>query len=111
MKPILGQSYAKRNRPKQCPGFLTCLLQTEGSLSLDQSNILQTTKRTGWVLRKVEGPESISDHMYMASLMAWLITDPTVNRERYLLLLEGSSSTGVLKWHLCMTWQKVLLEI
>lgn len=33
-------------------------------------------------MRKVPNPESISDHMYMASLMAWLITDPNINRDR-----------------------------
>eukprot|EP01127_Copromyxa_protea_P004262 TRINITY_DN14142_c0_g1_i1.p1 TRINITY_DN14142_c0_g1~~TRINITY_DN14142_c0_g1_i1.p1 ORF type:complete len:199 (-),score=54.05 TRINITY_DN14142_c0_g1_i1:8-604(-) len=43
---------------------------------------LKTTKRTGWVMKGVNQPESISDHMYMASLMAWCITDPTVNKDR-----------------------------
>ncbi|GMP88112.1 hypothetical protein CsSME_00040212 [Camellia sinensis var. sinensis] len=31
---------------------------------------LKTTKRTGWVRRDVENPESIADHMYRMGLMA-----------------------------------------
>ncbi len=34
---------------------------------------LQTQKRTGWVKRGVQGPESIADHMYRMGLMAMLV--------------------------------------
>ncbi|PRP88595.1 hypothetical protein PROFUN_03006 [Planoprotostelium fungivorum] len=45
---------------------------------------LKTTKRTGWVRKGVELPESISDHMYRMSIMSLLINDPSINRERCL---------------------------
>lgn len=32
----------------------------------------QTTKRTGWVKREVQAPESIADHMYRMSIMSLL---------------------------------------
>jgi putative hydrolase of HD superfamily len=33
---------------------------------------LKTTKRTGWIMRKVHQPESIADHMYRMSLMSMI---------------------------------------
>eukprot|EP00002_Diphylleia_rotans_P027495 TRINITY_DN5511_c0_g1_i3.p1 TRINITY_DN5511_c0_g1~~TRINITY_DN5511_c0_g1_i3.p1 ORF type:complete len:151 (-),score=40.08 TRINITY_DN5511_c0_g1_i3:198-650(-) len=43
---------------------------------------LKTTKRTGWVRSNVENPESIADHMYRMSILAFLITDPTIDRTK-----------------------------
>ncbi|KAI4377689.1 hypothetical protein MLD38_015276 [Melastoma candidum] len=44
---------------------------------------LKTTKRTGWVLRDVKGPESIADHMYRMGLMALVAADiPGVDRDK-----------------------------
>ncbi|KAG8372503.1 hypothetical protein BUALT_Bualt12G0072800 [Buddleja alternifolia] len=44
---------------------------------------LKTTKRTGWVRRDVQEPESIADHMYRMGLMALIAADiPGVNREK-----------------------------
>ncbi|XP_051150668.1 uncharacterized protein LOC127265048 isoform X2 [Andrographis paniculata] len=44
---------------------------------------LKTTKRTGWVRREVQGPESIADHMYRMGLMALIAPDiPGVDREK-----------------------------
>ncbi|KMT03517.1 hypothetical protein BVRB_8g191950 isoform A [Beta vulgaris subsp. vulgaris] len=44
---------------------------------------LKTTKRTGWVKRDVQNPESISDHMYRMGLMALISSDiPGVNRDK-----------------------------
>ncbi|GFP95627.1 HD domain-containing protein 2 [Phtheirospermum japonicum] len=44
---------------------------------------LKTTKRTGWVRREVQEPESIADHMYRMGLMALIASDiPGVNREK-----------------------------
>ena len=43
---------------------------------------LKTTKRTGWVNHKVHLPESISDHMYRMSIISFLFTDTSLNRER-----------------------------
>ncbi|GAB4820545.1 hypothetical protein N2152v2_007591 [Parachlorella kessleri] len=34
---------------------------------------LKTTKRTGWVRRNIQGPESIADHSYRMGLMAMLV--------------------------------------
>ena len=33
------------------------------------------TPRTGWVLRKVEKPESVADHMYRMAMLAFLADD------------------------------------
>ena len=44
----------------------------------------QTTRRSGWVQRGVDGPESVADHMYRMSIMAFLAGPATnLNRERY----------------------------
>ncbi|XP_076873963.1 5'-deoxynucleotidase HDDC2 [Brachyhypopomus gauderio] len=47
---------------------------------------LKRVPRTGWVYRKVEHPESVSDHMYRMSVMALTIQDPSVNKERCMKL-------------------------
>ncbi|KAG2438589.1 hypothetical protein HXX76_005139 [Chlamydomonas incerta] len=43
---------------------------------------LKLTKRTGWVRRNVQGPESIADHMYRMSMMALIATDSSVDVTR-----------------------------
>ncbi|GAV82321.1 HD_3 domain-containing protein [Cephalotus follicularis] len=44
---------------------------------------LKTTKRSGWVNRNVEDPESIADHMYRMGLMALISSDiPGVDRHK-----------------------------
>ncbi|GFR42290.1 hypothetical protein Agub_g3188, partial [Astrephomene gubernaculifera] len=43
---------------------------------------LKLTKRTGWVRKNVNGPESIADHMYRMSMMALLATDSGVDVTR-----------------------------
>ncbi|KAL1928208.1 hypothetical protein VTP01DRAFT_3124 [Rhizomucor pusillus] len=43
---------------------------------------LKKTKRTGWVDNGVQKPESIADHMHRMGVMAMLIDDPMLNRER-----------------------------
>lgn len=42
-------------------------------------------KRTGWVLRQVNEPESVSDHMYRMATLSFLV-DPNsgLNKEKYL---------------------------
>ena len=45
---------------------------------------LQRVPRTGWVYRNVKKPESVSDHMYRMAMMSLTITDPTVDKDRYL---------------------------
>jgi len=44
---------------------------------------LKTTKRTGWVENGIRGPESIADHMHRMGVMAMLIDDPALDRNRY----------------------------
>lgn len=44
---------------------------------------LQRTPRTGWVYRNVKEPESVSDHMYRMAIMSLTITDPTVDKDRW----------------------------
>lgn len=43
---------------------------------------LKVTKRTGWVRKGVDGPESIADHMYRMSMMALIATDSSVDVTR-----------------------------
>ncbi|KAM4521649.1 5'-deoxynucleotidase HDDC2 [Odontesthes bonariensis] len=47
---------------------------------------LKRVPRTGWVYRKVEKPESVSDHMYRMAMMSLTITDPTVDKDRCIKL-------------------------
>uniref|UniRef100_A0A7S3XU85 5'-deoxynucleotidase n=1 Tax=Heterosigma akashiwo TaxID=2829 RepID=A0A7S3XU85_HETAK len=41
---------------------------------------LKKLKRTGWVKRGVDLPESVSDHMYRMSMCSFLLSDPAVDR-------------------------------
>ncbi|XP_075059117.1 5'-deoxynucleotidase HDDC2 [Mixophyes fleayi] len=47
---------------------------------------LKRVPRTGWVYRKVEKPESVSDHMYRMAVMAMLAEDKTLNKDRCIKL-------------------------
>ncbi|KAK8806319.1 hypothetical protein WA171_007403 [Blastocystis sp. BT1] len=47
---------------------------------LDLCNNLKKTKRTGWVYRNVEDPESIADHSWRVAMMAFFIEDPFVDK-------------------------------
>ncbi|KAI8012349.1 hypothetical protein LOK49_LG06G01228 [Camellia lanceoleosa] len=60
---------------------------------------LKTMKRTRWVRRDVENPESIADHMYRMGLMALIASDiPGVDQDKLgFLLLLG---------FLCSIWMK-----
>ncbi|CAJ0911016.1 9413_t:CDS:10 [Entrophospora sp. SA101] len=40
------------------------------------------TKRTGWVDNGIKDPESISDHMHRMSILALLLDDPTLDRNK-----------------------------
>lgn len=55
------------------------------SLNADHNHVLmQKTKRTGWVRKEIIGPESIADHMYRMSMMAFICNDSTVDSSRYM---------------------------
>ena len=43
---------------------------------------LKGLKRTGWVNNDVHLPESVADHMYRMSMMSFMISDPSINKER-----------------------------
>ncbi|CAJ0875090.1 20975_t:CDS:2 [Entrophospora sp. SA101] len=43
---------------------------------------LKRTKRTGWVDNGIKDPESISDHMHRMSILALLLDDPTLDRNK-----------------------------
>ncbi|KAJ3278874.1 hypothetical protein HK104_001955 [Borealophlyctis nickersoniae] len=46
---------------------------------------LKTTKRTGWVEHRIEGPESIADHMHRMGVMSLLIPEsPDLSKSRIL---------------------------
>ncbi|KAF7722320.1 HD domain-containing protein 2 [Apophysomyces ossiformis] len=43
---------------------------------------LKRTKRTGWVDNNVKQPESIADHMHRMGIMAMLVNDPNLQRDK-----------------------------
>ncbi|KAI8909711.1 HD domain-containing protein [Gorgonomyces haynaldii] len=43
---------------------------------------LKKTKRTGWVNHGIHMPESISDHMHRMAIIAFLIQDTSLNRDK-----------------------------
>lgn len=45
--------------------------------------LVQTSKRTGWVRCNVKGPESIADHMYRMGMMSLIAGNAGVNMDRY----------------------------
>eukprot|EP00903_Cladosiphon_okamuranus_P014010 g13028.t2 len=47
---------------------------------------LKELKRTGWVHRGVDKPESVSDHMYRMAMCSFLITDSKLDRSRIMKL-------------------------
>lgn len=51
---------------------------------------LKSTKRTGWVYRGVNSPESVSDHMYRMAIMSFLLSgkneDAKINRDHCIKL-------------------------
>nr|XP_033795492.1 HD domain-containing protein 2 isoform X2 [Geotrypetes seraphini] len=47
---------------------------------------LKRVPRTGWVYRNIENPESVSDHMYRMAIMAFLVKDQQLNKDRCMRL-------------------------
>jgi putative hydrolases of HD superfamily len=43
---------------------------------------LKTLKRTGWVNNDVMLPESVADHMYRMAVIAMLLTDDRLDKNR-----------------------------
>ncbi|XP_029452395.1 HD domain-containing protein 2 [Rhinatrema bivittatum] len=43
---------------------------------------LKRVPRTGWIYRNVKNPESVSDHMYRMAVMAFLVEDKQLNKDR-----------------------------
>lgn len=76
-------------RTKALPeGHAVFLEERSSALVADHNHlgrmIMQKTKRTGWVRKGIMGPESIADHMYRMSMMAFICNDSTVDSNRYL---------------------------
>ena len=71
---------------KRCVNrFRPSMAQVDPAKALDFFRLvgkLKTTPRTGWVNNEVKSPESIADHMYRMSMLAMLITDPAINKDR-----------------------------
>ena len=40
----------------------------------------QNTKRTGWVYRDVNDPESVADHSWRVAMMSFFIEDPYIDK-------------------------------
>ena len=62
---------------------------------------LKTTKRTGWVENGIRGPESIADHMHRMGVMAMLIDDPALDRNRCAAAAAAASGTAAATERAC----------
>jgi putative hydrolase of HD superfamily len=50
---------------------------------LIEINKLKKTPRTGWVLRKVENPETIAEHIFRVAIVSWLLSmEKKINVEK-----------------------------
>ncbi|KAG2011278.1 HD domain-containing protein [Coprinopsis cinerea AmutBmut pab1-1] len=47
---------------------------------------LKTQKRTGWVNHNVDGPESISDHMYRMAMLCMLTSDESLDVSKCIMM-------------------------
>ncbi|XP_061406588.1 5'-deoxynucleotidase HDDC2 [Lethenteron reissneri] len=47
---------------------------------------LKNVKRTGWIYRRVPDPESVADHMYRMAILAFLIRDECLNKDKCMKL-------------------------
>jgi putative hydrolases of HD superfamily len=47
---------------------------------------LKNVKRTGWVNNKINEPESVADHMYRMSMLAFMIQDPAIKKDHLIKL-------------------------
>ena len=43
---------------------------------------LKNVKRTGWVNHNIENAESVAEHMYRMSMLATILTDVNLNKDR-----------------------------
>eukprot|EP01038_Epipyxis_sp_PR26KG_P015152 gene15152-20410_t len=43
---------------------------------------LKTLKRSGWINHGINLPESVADHMYRMSMLSFIITDSTINKDK-----------------------------
>uniref|UniRef100_A0A5B7BCQ5 5'-deoxynucleotidase n=1 Tax=Davidia involucrata TaxID=16924 RepID=A0A5B7BCQ5_DAVIN len=77
---------AEASSSSPSPSSSSSSSSTSASSAIDFLSIchrLKTTKRTGWVQREIQNPESIADHMYRMGLMALIASDiPGVNRDK-----------------------------
>jgi putative hydrolase of HD superfamily len=69
-RSIAQQSPKMSQKDDQSTHAITAASSAIDFLTLTRT--LKTTKRTGWVMRKVHHPESIADHMYRMTLMAMI---------------------------------------
>jgi len=49
---------------------------------------LKTVKRTGWVLRGVENPESVADHSWAVALCAMLVEDDSIDWRKSTIMAQ-----------------------
>ena len=49
---------------------------------LQEVNKLKDIKRTGWVVKKVENPESVADHTFRVALMAYLLCPENFDKDK-----------------------------
>ena len=49
---------------------------------LRKAGELKKLKRTGWILKGIRNPEHVSDHTWRVTLMASILADNTINREK-----------------------------
>jgi putative hydrolase of HD superfamily len=59
-------------------------------------NQLKTQKRTGWVYRHVNNPESVADHQYRMAVMSFLLHDDRIDKGKVMkiALVHDMSGNG-----------------
>ncbi|KAL5980308.1 hypothetical protein ACLOJK_028216 [Asimina triloba] len=80
--------------------------------TLRRARLSNTTKRTGWVRRQVQDPESIADHMYRMGVMALIAADiPGVDRDsKHLDISEANITEASILTSLKQTPLKQAME-
>lgn len=54
---------------------------------------LKTLKRTGWVNHHVALPESVADHMYRMAMIAMILVDTSLNKDKLVKSKSCHTST------------------
>jgi putative hydrolases of HD superfamily len=87
------------SEPERDSFDVLCVTAKDASSMIDFMRLvgrLKTTKRTGWILRDVQLPESVSDHMYRMSLIAMAVSSSTTRNHLVKMALAHDLAEAVI---------------